>query len=64
MLIGQPGNNMAALPNVSQILHTEWQEYWSQFDNSVLQNYEEMNTEEQKHLLTQFVRHHIPGKKF
>ena len=64
MLIGQIGNNMAALPNVSQILHTEWQEYWSQSDSSVLKNYGLMNTEEQIQLLTQFVRHHIKGKKF
>jgi hypothetical protein len=54
---------MAALPNVSQILQTEWQEYWSASDNNVLQNYETMNIEKQKQLLTQFVRHHIPGKK-
>ena len=64
MMIIQTGNNMAALPNVSQILHTEWQDYWSDADKSVLQNYGQMNTEEQKQLLTQFVRHHIPGKNF
>jgi hypothetical protein len=61
IILCSPGNNMAALPNISHILSEEWQQFWTQSDESVLTKFETMAGEDQKILITQFVRHHIPG---
>lgn len=61
VILCSPGNNMGALPNVSLLLKEEWEDFWSQTDKSVLQNFQTMDLKEQKKQLTTFVRHHIPG---
>ena len=61
IILCSPGNNMAALPNVSHLLREEWDEFWLKTDPNVLKTFETMDAEDQKNLLTKFVRHHIPG---
>jgi hypothetical protein len=30
VIVCSPGNNMAALPNLSRLLNEEWKEFWDQ----------------------------------
>jgi hypothetical protein len=61
IILCSPGNNMAAWPIVCHLLREEWEEFWSKKDQRVLKTFDIMDAEDQKNLLTQFVRHHIPG---
>jgi hypothetical protein len=61
IILCSPGNNMAALPNVSQILSEEWDAFWTKTNRSILETYKTMSLAEQTEQLTVFVRHHIPG---
>ncbi len=52
---------MAALPNISLLLSDEWKEFWSETNNTVLEEFPKMSPPLQNQHLTQFVMHHIPG---
>jgi hypothetical protein len=61
IILCSPGNNMAALPNISHLLSEEWDDFWKKTDPGVLAGFHEMPGDRQKALITTFVRNHIPG---
>lgn len=61
VILCSPGNNMAALPNISHILSDEWEAFWQERDSQVLDDFNDMDEAVQKKLITTFVRNHIPG---
>ena len=43
VILCSPGNNMAALPNISLLLDEEWREFWSVRNKTVIEEFEVMS---------------------
>jgi len=43
------------------LLNDKWIKYWSMKNGSVIPAFNSLPLEEQKVLITEFVRHHVPG---